>query len=475
MSRPFAVWAIDSKKASEDSLSGILNFLPNTLTSRLFILSSVAALVGVLIVAFVISAEYRRNAEARLDEVLVANIFNLMGTFEIDQNGELMGLPDLGDSRYNLFDSGYYWSVQRVGNPEARITSISLSDQKIEIPDSVELDQTFQRSFQITDKVGQQLQGLEAQVFLGEGEKLYSFRITANKSFLNEEISGFRQRLWLILSFFAFSIVLATYLLVRLGLKPISKAVETLGKVRTGEASRIDGEYPDEIEPLITQTNALIESNNTIVERARTQVGNLAHSLKTPLAVMQNELSKLPKAKQDIFREQVDTMRSQVQVYLDRARISARSSTSIANTELFPVLEKLSSVVAKLNKSTDIDNNFDDEGLIFEGEEHDLQEIFGNLIENAAKYASSSMKISAGYTNDQLIITVEDDGEGMSEDDIKKAEKRGGRVDEGKVGWGLGLSIVRDIVDEYEGDFKLSKSDMGGLKAVVFLPGRKTR
>lgn len=450
-----------------------INFLPNTLTSRLFILSSIAAVIGVLIVAFVISQEYRKNAEARLNEVLVANVFNLMGTFELDQNGELMGLPDLGDSRYNLFDSGYYWSVQKVGETSTRTASTSLSDQEIIIPSTVELDQTFQRSFEMEDKIGQMLQGLEAQVFLGEGDELYSFRITANKSSLNEEIASFRGRLATILSVFAFSIVLATYLLVRLGLKPISNAVETLGKVRRGEASRIEGEYPDEIEPLIAQTNALIESNNTIVERARTQVGNLAHSLKTPLAVMQNELPKLSQDKQPIFKEQLETMRSQVQVYLDRARISARSSTSIANTQLFPVLEKLSSVVSKLNPATDIDSNFDDEGLIFEGEEHDLQEIFGNLIENAAKYAKSAVKISAGLSKNKLKITVEDDGSGMSAQDIKKAEKRGGRVDEGKVGWGLGLSIVRDIVDEYDGSFKLSKSSMGGLKAVVLLPGRK--
>lgn len=450
-----------------------LKFLPNTLAARLFILSSLAAIIGVLIVAFVISQEYRKNSEARLNEVLVANIFNLMGTFEVDKNGVLMGLPDLGDSRYNLFDSGHYWSVEKVGEVSSRISSVSLSDQEIVIPKAIELDQTFQRSFEMKDKIGQTLQGLEAQVFLGEGDELYSFRITANKSSLNQEITSFTRRLALILSIFALSIVSATYWLVRLGLKPISKAVETLGRVRTGEASRIDGEYPDEIEPLIAQTNALIESNTTIVERARTQVGNLAHSLKTPLAVMQNELQKLPKKQQPIFKEQVDTMRSQVQVYLDRARISARSSTSIANTPLYPVLEKLCNVVSKLNPATDIDGDFEDEGLIFEGEEHDLQEIFGNLIENAAKYAKTAMKISAKMDHDNLQITVEDDGLGMSSEDIKKAEKRGGRVDEGKVGWGLGLSIVRDIVDEYDGSFKLSKSSMGGLKAVVLLPGRQ--
>lgn len=452
---------------------GKFNLLPNTLAARLFILTSLAAILGILLVALVISDEYRRNAEARLNDVLVANIFNLMGTFEVDANGELMGLPDLGDSRYNLFDSGYYWSVQKVDEPDSRIASISLSDQAISIPPNTELDQTFQRFFEMKDNIGQMLQGLEAQVFLGEGDELYSFRITANKSFLEEEIISFRYRLALILSIFAFSIIAATYLLVRLGLKPVTQAVETLGRVRKGEASRIDGRYPDEIQPLIDQTNALIESNNTIVERARTQVGNLAHSLKTPLAVMQNELPSLDNEKRIIFSEQVDTMRSQVQVYLDRARISARSSTSIANTPLFPVLYKLANVVAKLNRATDIDSDFEDEGIIFEGEEHDLQEIFGNLIENAAKYAKTAMRISAEMQGDRICVTIEDDGEGMSKEDIKKAEKRGGRVDEGKIGWGLGLSIVKDIVDEYDGDFNLSKSEMGGLKAVVLLPGRQ--
>jgi len=108
-----------------------LKFLPNTLAARLFILSSLAAIIGVLIVAFVISQEYRKNSEARLNEVLVANIFNLMGTFEVDKNGVLMGLPDLGDSRYNLFDSGHYWSVEKVGEVSSRISSVSLSDQAL--------------------------------------------------------------------------------------------------------------------------------------------------------------------------------------------------------------------------------------------------------------------------------------------------------------------------------------------------------
>lgn len=446
--------------------------MPNTLAARLFILSSIMALIGIGIVAFVITADFRRNAEEQLGEVLVANVFNLMGTVEVDNKGQLMGFPELGDARYSLFDSGWYWSVEKVGSESERISSSSLVRRSITVPDDAEFDATFQRFFETEDQTGKLLLGLEAKVFLGEGDDLYSFRITANKNSIDQEIASFRNRIALILSVFALSIVMATYLAVKFSLRPISTATEMLGEIRAGNAKRIEGEYPDEIQPLITETNALISSNNTIVERARTQVGNLAHSLKTPLAVMQNEVLMIKGERRKLFEEQMQTMRQQVQVYLDRSRISARTSTSIANSPVIPTLEKLTQVISKLNPRIDMGFDYDDDiNLIFEGEEHDLQEIFGNLIENACKYATMQVLVNAALVDDKLEITVEDDGSGMSEQDIEMAKKRGGRIDEGKTGWGLGLSIVHDIVDEYEGEFELGKSELGGLHAKIILPG----
>lgn len=450
-----------------------MKLYPNTLTSRLFLLSSLAAIFGVIIVALVISSDYRRTAEARLNDLLVVSLFNLMGSFNVDDQGQLMGLPELGDPRYSRFDSGWYWSVEKVNDPASRVSSKSLADQQITIPEDVPLDQTFQRTFDAVDSTGQMLHGMEAQVFLGDSDDLYSFKVTANRNSLNDEITAFSQRLAIILSIFAFSIVLATYLMVRLGLRPLSKATQMLGEIRSGNAEKIEGHYPEEIQPLITETNALIESNDKIVERARTQVGNLAHSLKTPLAVMQNELQSGKNLSAPLFTEQTALIRQQVQVYLDRARISARSSTAISRTLLLDVLSKLIMVVEKLNRDTQIDSDFpEDATLVFFGEEHDLQEIFGNLIENAAKYSKSRVMITANAIGSEVMICVEDDGEGMSAKDIEKAKKRGGRIDEGKTGWGLGLSIVRDIVDEYSGKFELGQSELGGLKATVHLPGK---
>lgn len=445
---------------------------PNTLAARLFLYSSLTAIAGVLVIAFVISADYRRTAEERLRELLVANIFNLMSTFDVNRDGKLIGMPELGDARYSLFDSGWYWSVHEVGNSDNRISSLSLVERRIEVPASAEFDASFQRMFENTDDVGQMLLGMETQVFLGEGDNLYSFRITANRSAINEEIAAFRNRLSLILAIFAFSIVLATYAAVKLGLKPINNAIKILADIRNGNASTIEGTYPDEIQPFITETNALIDSNRTIVERARTQVGNLAHSLKTPLAVMQNELPMIKGRRGQLFGEQLKTMRQQVQVYLDRARISARSATALARTPVVPVLEKLVEVIGKLSPDLVLEFRHKGKGVpVFEGEEHDFQEIMGNLLENASKYASSKVLIELVADEAAITVRVDDDGPGMSAGDMEKARERGARVDEAQAGWGLGLSIIQDIVDEYDGSFDLDRSEMGGLQARVILPG----
>ena len=388
----------------------------------------------------------------------------------------MSGYPDLGDSRYNLFDSGWYWSVRKVADRKVGLSSPSLLEQEITVPDHIPLDEVFQRNFPFEDNSGKKLVGLEAQVILGEGNDLYSFLITANRETLDAEIARFTGRLTIILCVFAFSMIAATYFLVKIGLGPLHMARRKLGDVRAGNAESITGEFPEEIEPLIAETNALIKSNNTIVERARTQVGNLAHSLKTPLAVLNNEIASVPENKKKLFQEQLKLMQQQVQVYLDRARISARSTTAMARTDVASVLVKLVNVVAKLNPDKKLKLMPGEEGvLIFLGEEHDLQEVLGNLIENAAKFAKSEIRVSARLdAADNAIITlvVEDDGRGMSEEQVERALKRGGRVDEGGVGWGLGMSIVRDITDEYEGQLFLEHSNLGGLKAIINLPGQ---
>ena len=317
--------------------------------------------------------------------------------------------------------------------------------------------------------------GIEAQAFLGEGDTLYTFMITGNLSEVDEQVSNYVKQLLLVLALFALGFILVTYFIVRIGLSPLRNATRRLADIREGRAEKLGGSFPLEIQPLIDETNSLISSNKAIIERARTQVGNLAHSLKTPLAVLRNEAEKAKPEVRGVIQEQVNSMQGQVQTYLDRARISARSGTVTSRTDIKPVLERLARVMMKLNPELQINTDFKGKSRIwFAGEQQDFEEMIGNLLENACKFADHRIEITVRIDMPHLQVAIEDDGKGMSEEEAGKALKRGTRLDETKPGSGLGLSIVKDIAGEYSGSLTLGRSDLGGLAAQLTLPAVKT-
>lgn len=449
-----------------------------TLTRRLFLLTSLWAVIAVILIGVVLGEAYRRNAEKRFGEIVTANLYNLMGSVETDEEGRLSGRPDLRDPRFLTPASGWYWSVQSLSDPDNRLASLSLAGRSIAVPDTVELDTNFQRQFSYVDADGQTLTGTEAQVFLGEGNQIFSFRVTGNQDEVEAEIWSFIQTLFGLLVLFGVGFVAASYFIVLYGLRPIRGAVERLGDIRDGRAERIEGEYPAEIQPLIDETNALIESNRSVIERARTQVGNLAHSLKTPLAVLHNEAASASPQMKKIITEQAGLMRDQVETYLNRARIAARHGTVTSRTELKPAIDRLVRVVSKLNGELDITSQFDwpqnPVQPAFAGEKQDFEEIAGNLLENAARFARQRIAVTLRRLPDapDFELIVEDDGPGMTAEQAKIAVRRGMRLDETQPGSGLGLSIVSDIAGEYGGKLTLDKSGLGGVKAVVRLPAR---
>ncbi|WP_036241180.1 ATP-binding protein, partial [Mesorhizobium sp. STM 4661] len=250
--------------------------------------------------------------------------------------------------------------------------------------------------------------------------------------------------------------------------------------VREGTAQRLDGRFPAEIEPLANETNALIENNKRIVERSRTQVGNLAHSLKTPLAVLLNEGRALGGAKGQLIAEQAASMQKQVDHYLQRARVAAQRDSVVYRTPVAPLVQRMVRVLQKLNPRTDLSLSLPAVDIVFAGEREDLEELLGNLLDNAMKWAKSAVAVSVVPISDKggagkegaanlFEISIEDDGPGIPEDKAREALKRGRRLDETKPGTGLGLAIVADLVNEYGGALALERSDMGGLKAVVRL------
>ncbi|MET0430894.1 MAG: ATP-binding protein, partial [Hyphomicrobium sp.] len=260
-------------------------------------------------------------------------------------------------------------------------------------------------------------------------------------------------------------------------LLPLRRVEKSLASIRSGQAERLEGNLPAEIEPLQVELNALIESNQDIIDRARTQVGNLAHALKTPLAVITNEAHEDDSVFGTKVAEQAHLMRDQISHYLDRARIAARSNTIGRVTPVEATAEPLVRAIERIHRDKGISIDFAIQPAAkFQGEKQDLEEMLGNLLDNACKWGKSRVYLAASVNNQdttirrKLRITVEDDGPGLSVEQRAKIGKRGLRLDETKPGSGLGLSIVSDLASSYRGKLRLEASDHGGLKAVLELP-----
>ena len=450
---------------------------PRSLAFRVIAFSTGWAILALIVISTVISALYRQASERGFDTLLSAHLFNLIGSVGVSEEGVLTGSPNLGDLRFSEPNSGWYFSVEPVsGGVTGEIRSSSMTEAIPSPPVAeVPFNSQFQRSYLTDGLAGEDLAVVESEFVLDAQNRVARFRVMGNRTELEEEIAGFDRRLFTYLSLFGLGMIAINAVAILLGLRPLSRVRNALAMVREGAAQRLDGRFPAEIEPLANETNALIENNRRIVERSRTQVGNLAHSLKTPLTVLINEGRALGGAKGTLISEQAAAMREQVDHYLRRARVAAQRDSVVYRTPVTPLLERLVRVLEKLGRMK-VSLTPPAEEVVFAGEREDLEEIVGNLLENAVKWAKSRVAVSAhelpaadGEAQRRFAIVIEDDGPGIPEDRAREALKRGKRLDETKPGTGLGLAIVSELVGEYGGKLALDRSELGGLKAIVEL------
>lgn len=449
-----------------------------SLTFRVVALSSIWAIIALVIISTVIVALFRQASERGFEGVLSAHLFNLIGSVGIeDDESQISGSPNLGDLRFARPGSGWYWSVEPVskgmGEP---VRSLSMTESVPSPPSSqVPFNSDFQRSYEVKDSSGQMLEVLESELVLGQGDKVARFRVMGNRTELEAEIAQFARRLYSYLAIFGISMIVINVGAIIYGLRPLGLVRRALADIRAGGAQQLEGPFPPEIAPLAHETNALIASNRRVLERSRTQVGNLAHSLKTPLAVLMNESRAIGGEKGDLIANQAAGMRRQVDHYLQRARVAAQRDNLAFRTPVNAPLRRMARALEKLNPGTRIGLDIPDEEIIFAGEQGDLEEIVGNLLENAMKWTHASVAMSLARVAEKdawrtmFEIVIEDDGPGIPEDKAREAVKRGRRLDESKPGTGLGLSIVADLADDYGGYLTLGRSRLGGLKAVVRL------
>src|SRR4029077_8746488 len=306
----------------------------------------------------------------------------------------------------------------------------------------------------VTGPEDQRLRLVERTVDLGE-EGRYLVAVAGDAQEVEEEAQSFDRALAITFGVLAVVLLLTTMFQVRFGLAPLKRISESLAAIRSGKAERLEGRFPEEIAPLARETNALIDANREIVERALTHVGNLAHALKTPLSVIVNEaVARGDDPLAAKVREQAAVMRDQVQRHLERARIAARATVVGTVTEVGPVVTALARTMEKIHRDRGIAIDIETpQDTRFRGEKQDLEEMVGNLVDNACKWAQSRVAVEvmperdAAKVNSTLRVVVDDDGPGLNgaqREGIGEA-RRGQRLDETKPGSGLGLSIVVDL------------------------------
>ncbi len=448
------------------------------LSFRVVGISTLLVALALLAVSYIIVDLYRSAIERRFDALLSAHLFSLVAGTNVSATNQLVGVPQIGDQRYRQPNTGWVWDVVPASTTvTGRLASTFLAGELI-APSTAEVpfDAAFERRYDLKDQEGRNLRVLETEVQLGADTVIARYRVAGNLAEVADETAQFFRQLFGFLSVVGLLMIAINAAAIILGLRPLVRARDELGKVRAGEAGSLRGPFPLEIDPLANEINALIENNKRIVDRARVQVGDLAHALKTPLAVITNEARTEKTSAGKTILAQAGMMKGQIDHYLQRARIAAQTGTVAYRTEVKPVLEKMCRVFTKLNPDKNFEFTAPSNRVWFAGEAQDLEEIIGNLLENAAKWAKQDIKVKVSepsLKNGKLQLFeffIEDDGPGIPAYKRDEAITRGKRLDETKPGTGLGLSIVAELVREYHGQLNLGESAHGGLKVVVALP-----
>ena len=450
----------------------------NSLALRLFLAATAWTAIILVVTAIVLSSLYRQAVERAFDRRLGVYLRTLIADIASPEDPNEKFPQSVSEPLFELPLSGWYWQVTRLDGtqPDVR-ASRSLWDGGLpRLPDQAAAPIGSVRQGYITGPDEQSARLVERTIDLGD-EGRYLVAVAGDATEIEEELRAFDRALAITFSALALVLVATTAFQVRFGLAPLKRISEGLAAIRSGGAERLEGKFPVEIAPLARETNALIDANREIVERARTHVGNLAHALKTPLSVMVNEATARgddPLAVK--VREQTEIMRDQVARHLERARLAARLTVVGTVTEVRPVVDSLARTMEKTHRDKTIAIKLDTlADARFRGERQDLEEMIGNLVDNACKWAQSRVAVEVFCEQLRpdkpvLHIVVDDDGRGLTPAEREQVARRGRRLDETKPGSGLGLSIVVELAGLYGGGLTLGTAPIGGLRVDLTLP-----
>jgi len=430
--------------------------------------------IALLVTGVALAWLFNNHVERQHERELELQLTQLVANIEVSADGVLRLDHPLADQRFNQPLSGLYWQIEQPGR-DIVLRSRSLWDSSLRLVASANLHMGSQ-FFKFTGPNNEKLLIIERKISASEApDQPFWVAVASDTKPYEEAIQEWVYLLVIFLGILFLSLVAAAIAQVRLGLTPLRNLEQAVHQLAKGRIKRLEGDFPKEIDPLIQEFNQVLAQNDAMIQRAQNRAGDFAHSMKTPLTILANA-SNLPSINTPSDRmlatlvsEQVSVMREQVDQQLLQARKDAMLVLHSHQTDIAPVIRQIVRTIKKIHQ---------DKALVFEvdirsptatfpGEAGALQEMLGNLIDNASKWARSTINITCFSDGTLTKILVEDDGPGVPESDMKKLTLRGIRADERKPGSGLGLSIVSELASVHGGKLTLGKSFLGGLSATI--------
>lgn len=441
---------------------------PRSLTFRLILGSAAMSAIALILTYFLLTELFDLHLRRSVDTNLTEVIDRLAAALAQDESGQFELTDEPGRESYQRELSGDYWQIS--DDADLLLRSPSLWDARL--PDVKSGEVGGYAFTEVEGPRGELLRMATLPLIFGSNSRIINFSVAQDLAPVLEASGQFSRILAVSLLVLGFGLTCSVVFMIRVGLLPLRRISNALADIRAGKGRQLIGDVPTEIMPLTVELNALIDHHESIIQRARAQAGDLAHALKTPLAVLRNELENETSPDRELALTQITTMTEVVQRHLARAQAAGSKGVLGVRSELRPVIEGLVRTLPHLmtERQVAIDVDISDRPLYFAGEQQDLSELLGVLMENACIWAKTRVQVKAEKNGARLRIEISDDGPGIPPDKREAALRRGGRLDEGVQGSGLGLAIAQEMTQLYQGTMKLGEASLGGLLVEINLP-----
>ena len=429
----------------------------NSLALRLFLSASVWIIFTLFSGGLLLSNVFRESTQKAFEDKLNFFMETLIGASRVDSTSSITVVSELGDPRFFRPYSGWYWQINE--KSKTLVRSRSMWDQVFTLDKRLIggrakfIDEALRQTTQNNPGVSSQnLVVIQREISFPGMSTPITFMVSGNTNEFEKNISRYNNILVSSLVLLGLGLFVSVFLQVKYGLLPLEKIKNSLFKIRNGDATKLEDIYPTEVSPLAKEINTLLDHNEKIISRAKMNVGNLAHALKTPVAVIKNHITV--KKNDDVIDSQMIVIENYINKYLQKARASATSKLKKTKIDITEVIKKMRQIFKKINPELKIIFKSNNEKFLIAGSEDDIDEIIGNVMENACKWTKTQVIIEIFKTSkDQIKLCISDDGPGLPEKKMKEVFDRGFRLDEQTQGTGLGLNIVKDAVKIFQGLF----------------------